>query len=231
MAKKPGLGERECPKCKETIKADALICKHCRTEFTPDEVAQAKQAAKSDSRMAGIGCLLLVLLLGFCSYTLSGDGTQKSDIPEKPAPTAKADVIAFYKAMMDSISGCDAAGKSMARAGSANDAVGVYQAASLMESACLGTPSAIRAIDVPPSVGKDAHSKLTETKKVCENAYLAKWSSAGKMKDALDGGGIAKLAALKEETQMAQAGTLACAAGLVGEAMTLGASDKDLGGD
>lgn len=84
MAKKPGLGERSCPKCKETIKADALICKHCRTEFSAAEVAAAK---KEHRQVIGVAVLGLVLLLGFCSY-INGDETPADNASTSAAVTA-----------------------------------------------------------------------------------------------------------------------------------------------
>lgn len=72
MGKRPGLGERACPKCKETIKADASICKHCRTEFSAEEMAQAKKDAQYNNKITGVGCLIVILLLGYCTYK-SGD--------------------------------------------------------------------------------------------------------------------------------------------------------------
>jgi hypothetical protein len=98
-----------------------------------------------------------------------------------------------------------------------------------MEGACLGTPSDIRAVKVPASVGKESHKKLTETREVCENAYVQKWSAAGNMKKALDSENkVSAMAELKDSTNLIQAGTMVCAAGLVGEMMTLGVPDSDL---
>jgi hypothetical protein len=225
MAKKPGLGERACPKCKETIKVDAVICKHCRTEFSDDEVAAAKKESSSDTKAAAIGCLVLTLALGFCSYVVSDDAEEVAD---KPQISAKADAIAFYKGMMAAMSECDSASKRVSDAAKSNDVIALFQAANTMELKCLGAPSDIRAVKVPTSVGKEAYGKLSETRDVCENTYLAKWSAAGKMKEALDKGGLANVAALKQDMEMAQAGTIGCAAGLIGQVTGLGAKSSDL---
>ena len=77
MAKTPKLGERLCPQCKEIIQADALICKHCGTKFTDEEVAAAKSKAAKGKRNLGFGCLGLVLALGFCTYVVGGDDPAK----------------------------------------------------------------------------------------------------------------------------------------------------------
>ena len=36
-------GEKECPRCAETIKAGAFVCKHCGHEFSAAEVASSKE--------------------------------------------------------------------------------------------------------------------------------------------------------------------------------------------
>jgi hypothetical protein len=229
-------GERACPRCKETIKADATICKHCKTEFSAAEIEAAKAEQRKATKYGAIGCLGLVFLLGLCTYAVSDktpspakSGNQAAS--DKPGPTAKADAITFYRSVMAAISPCDAAGQTVATAGKAGDLVGIYRAASAMESACLSVPGDIRAIDVPESVGAEARTKLTQTREVCENAYVQRWSAAGKMKEVLDeNGAIGRQAELKDTMELVQAGTLACATGLVGQVMSLGATQADLAG-
>lgn len=229
VAKKPGLGERACPKCKETIKVDAAICKHCHSEFSPEEIAAAKMEARKSTRFTAFGCLGLVLFVGFCGMVLD-NGSSPASIPEQPGASAKHDVTGFYRKVMDTIRPCDNAGARVADAGKAGDVIALYQAADAMEATCLSTSSNIAAIDVPSSIGREAHAKLTDTRKACENAYLQRWVSAGTMKKALDErGSVGRLAELKDAAQAVQAGTMICAAGLVGEALALGATEADLG--
>lgn len=228
MAKAPKAGERICPKCKEAIKVDASICKHCGTVFSEEEVAVAKAAAKKTTRQAGIGCLVLVLFLGCCSYVM-GKGEPEAAIPDKPTASAKADAAKFYHGVMAAIRPCDAASAGVADAGKSGDLVSLYSAADAMETACLGTSSDIREVKVPSSVGQESHKKLTETREVCENAYVQKWSGAKKMKEALDSDGkISAMAELKESANLIQAGTMVCAAGLVGEVMNLGVTESEM---
>lgn len=90
MAKKPKLGERRCPRCKEVIRADAEICKHCHTTFTPEEVATAKLAARNEWIGTGGGCLTLLalLLVGSCVWTALSD-TPSKDAETKATETAQ----------------------------------------------------------------------------------------------------------------------------------------------
>ncbi|WP_160172149.1 zinc ribbon domain-containing protein [Novosphingobium lindaniclasticum] len=231
MAKGTKLGQRICPKCKETIKVDASLCKHCGTEFTPEEISLAKADAKKGAKYGGIGCLLLVLALGTCTY-IAGKGEPAPEVPDRPTASAKADAIAFYRGIMQVIGPCDRAGAGVAEASKAGDLVNLFSAANEMETACLKTPSGIREVKVPVSVGKASFDKLTKTREVCENAYVQKWSAAKKMKAALDSDGkISALAELKEAASLVQTGTIVCATGLVGEIMALGAKSEDLDAD
>lgn len=228
MAKGTKFGERICPKCRESIKVDASICKHCGTEFSAEELATAKAEAKKNAKYGGIGCLVLVLALGTCTYMV-GKGEPAPEVPDKPTATAKADGIAFYRGVMKAIGSCDTAGAGVADASKAGDLVTLFSAADAMETACLKAPSNIRDVKVPASVGKKAFAELTKTREICENVYLQKWSAATKMKAALDSDGkVSALAELKEAANLVQTGTIVCATGLVGEVMGLGAKSEEL---
>lgn len=120
----------------------------------------------------------------------------------------------------------------MADAGKSGDPVELYSAANKMEAACTSTASDIRNLNVPVSIGKASFDKLTETREVCENAYVQKWSAARKMKAALDSENkISAMAELKDTASLVQAGTMVCALGLVGEVTKLGVDKKDLDGE
>lgn len=84
MARAPGLGERKCPKCKEAIKADAEVCKHCGATFSSDEIAAATKVAKRQRRRLGCGCLgLIILIVGIVIALASA--------PDEAIPDAVAD--------------------------------------------------------------------------------------------------------------------------------------------
>jgi hypothetical protein len=222
--------EKKCPQCAETIKKAAKVCKHCGHQFSDAEIAA--QAAK-DKKHGMIGCgaaLVLLLLVGTCTAMVGGETAPA--VPEAPAATAKADAVAFYHKAIETVGICDRAGAAVAASAALNDLVSVYQAADRMESACLSTPSDVRALVIPTTVGAKAHKSFSEALKICDNAYVTKWSSARALKEALDSNNSIKAAAeLKDATQSVAAQTMACAGGLITGAMEVGATPKDLGID
>lgn len=161
---------------------------------------------------------------------MSGNKSPAVSIPETPGATAKVDAIAFYKAVTGAVRTCDTAGSGLADAGKSGDLVSLYQAADAMESACLSTSSDIQKIDIPSSVGTKAYDEFSKARDACENAYLARWSAAGKMKEALnDAGSVSRQAELRTVSQASQAGVLLCVAGLVGTTSSLGVTAEELG--
>lgn len=226
MAKGPKNGERLCPQCKEIIKVDAVICKHCRAEFSQEDVAAAVSADKKKTQYTAMGCLGLLLLMGSCVAILGKE--DKVEVAEKPAATAKVDAIAFFHSITGAMAECDAAGIHVAEVGKGMDPVAMYQAASGMESACTGTSRDVDAIEVPTSVGKDAYAALRKGREACSNAALMRWSGAMAMKEALDGGSVGKLAALQDRADAMSSGTMLCALGLVQGTASVGVTSKDL---
>lgn len=93
MAKAPGLGERKCPQCKEVIKADAAICKHCHMQFTPDEVATATAVAAKRRKWTLIGCLSPVLLIGSCVAIITATHEEPTSV--KASSPDVADVHSY----------------------------------------------------------------------------------------------------------------------------------------
>ncbi|NBC35530.1 hypothetical protein GTZ99_03055 [Novosphingobium sp. FSY-8] len=68
MPKKPEWNETPCPWCKEPIAIAAVRCPHCQQTFTDAEIVKRK----SDHRTAfGLGCLLLLLIIGALSWCTS----------------------------------------------------------------------------------------------------------------------------------------------------------------
>ncbi|WP_156313578.1 hypothetical protein [Erythrobacter sp. SG61-1L] len=161
-----------------------------------------------------------MLLLAAC-------GSGAPEIPQEPTATAKDDAVSFVKRFQAVVAPCDAAGKVVS---SVNDMVSMYRAADHMEAACLEVPGKIRELEVPVSLGKDAHAQFTKAVEDCDNAYLARWSAARAMKEAVEhSDSIAAQADLADATEGLQAAILICGAGLAGGAMSVGASEADLG--
>lgn len=213
-----------CPACKEPVANSATKCPHCRTEFSPEQLAEMKGGRKASL----IGCG--VLALGFVIAVATCSGEEAADVPEKPTATAKADATDFFKRVMTVVRPCDNASNRLGEAATSGDAIAAYQAADAMSNACLTTSSEIKSIDLPTTVGSEAYQSLTDARTVCENAYANRWNSSEKMKEALDNAGsISKLAALKEAMESAQSGIVVCVASLMSTPMTLGATAAELG--
>lgn len=72
--------EKRCPKCAETIKKAALVCKHCGATF--DAKAVAAQSA-ADTKNGAFGCLAIIVLIAVvatCSMSSDGsDGSKPTD--------------------------------------------------------------------------------------------------------------------------------------------------------
>lgn len=197
--------------------------------------AYAVPTPKDDKKAMTVGCIGLVvaiLLLATCIGGSDKAGEKAPNGGDGPAPAAdaKADAIATYKAVISATSSCDAASSSMASVLQGGDLVAAYRAAERAESACLGTGSEIRDIDVPESVTGEHRSSLKNALEACDTAYVMKWSGARKLKDIIDGDGSpSALADLQETTETMQQGQLLCVGGLVSVATALGATEADLG--
>lgn len=93
--------ERKCPRCAETIKLDAKVCRHCGHTLTADEIAAGKAVARKQLMQGGIGCLILLVLLmlalSMCSpedlenETTSANDAAVSEATVRPEPKADSD--------------------------------------------------------------------------------------------------------------------------------------------
>ena len=59
---------RECPYCKEKIKLDAVVCKHCRSKVEPEEIVLTPQtyfASKHDNSQSdkNVGYIVIALII------------------------------------------------------------------------------------------------------------------------------------------------------------------------
>lgn len=81
--------EKKCPKCAETIKLDALVCKHCGYEFSGQEMQAIEDKKRRDKKNGTIGCsilgLLLLLGIGMCSVNSSETPEEKQQREAKAA--------------------------------------------------------------------------------------------------------------------------------------------------
>lgn len=86
--------EKVCPKCVETVKAAAVVCKHCGHTFGVDRAAPPVAPARNTSIGAkiGIGCLVLLaipIVLGVIGKSVGNNAGSKS-APDATAPKAAA---------------------------------------------------------------------------------------------------------------------------------------------
>ena len=222
LPKKPKWNEVACPKCKLPIAVDASKCPHCQTEFSESEM---KERFKSNRQATALGCVSLIVLalaIAWCSAPAS--------VPDKPTETAKADAIEIFRKVIDVGDPCDRAASAMASALATGNSVDSYRAADDAESACLPVFTNLSAIDVPSSLGKEAHETMKKTLAACENAYVARWSAAGTIKKALDGDNRpSTVVELERSAADASNGSTMCGMGLAAVAMSLGATQADLG--
>lgn len=248
MAKKPGLGERACPKCKETIKVDAAICKHCRTEFSAEEIAAAKAGASKNKKAVGFGCLGIFVILVLIGAIADGDQGGKpvaeasetadgtSDVPEQgsAAPAVKAAAVEFYKSIFSNLAACDAAAKVTAEvpdrisAGSATMYDG-YSAATAQVNACRESWSKVDKMEVPDALDGQAEEAAEKAKDTCANMAIAKQMGAETAQEIFDGDmKPSKLQEFKEQASTAQAGVIACAAATMDVALKAAVDLNDL---
>ncbi len=72
-----GEDEKTCPKCAETVKAAAEICKHCGYNFRAGTVADNPSPAPKAGMSKGKGCLIalgVLVGLGVVASLAGGDG-------------------------------------------------------------------------------------------------------------------------------------------------------------
>ncbi len=177
--------------------------------------------AQGDAKSVAIGCgvitLGLVLVLAFCS------STSEPSVPEKPGETAKQDAVAFYKGVIAAGQACDSQFAIAGKALGEGDPVAAYRKVQLAEDRCLGVGSDIKAIEVPVSVGKEQHAKLSEARESCSTVYINKWAALDDIGEILDGdGGVAKMAGVQDSLEQIQSGTIGCVAGMMGPLVALG---------
>lgn len=98
--------EKVCPRCAETVKAAALVCRHCGHEFVQDEAVVTPDATPDATSIAAIGpafvkstlkgCgLIVVIILALGVFGLLPDGPDAStDASATPAMAVTAKTLA-----------------------------------------------------------------------------------------------------------------------------------------
>lgn len=249
MPKKPKHNEVACPKCKEPIAVTAEICPHCRTPFTPEEVAQRVKNHKK-SMFAGCGCLVLVVAL-FAAFasgdekggsgssaspnsTTAGSTVEEDPKPGSATPEVKAAAVQFYSDMIGSLSACDAAGKETARiAGRLQDGGATiydgYSVSKAQEDACQRSWSAANDVKIPAGLPDGAKEAAEKAKETCANSALMKQVAAKAFEEVFDGDmRPSKISEAKEAADAAQSATLACASATFSTVLKAGVDVKDL---
>lgn len=93
------LDEKQCPRCAETIKKAAHLCKHCGYRFSEEEMAATRKAEGLDQNWKA-GCALVVIglvaALAFCSPDKDTSTTGTSDeasAPDDPLADESAQML------------------------------------------------------------------------------------------------------------------------------------------
>lgn len=84
------LGKKVCPRCAETVKAEATACRHCGYEFTEEEMAAQRTTQAKLQRRGNIGAVVLLVLaagVGTCVY----NGSNQPLTPEEQAANSEKD--------------------------------------------------------------------------------------------------------------------------------------------
>jgi hypothetical protein len=64
------MADRTCPYCKERVKREAIVCKHCGRDLP----VYSRQQAQADRTTNSIGCLILIVVvfvIGIAGYGIS----------------------------------------------------------------------------------------------------------------------------------------------------------------
>lgn len=86
------LDEMFCPQCASAVPMVAKVCRHCRYEFTPDDLERAKENHSRAGQLTFLGCLGAVLIIGSCVAIMN----RPKNIDEITAPLAFSEPAAPY---------------------------------------------------------------------------------------------------------------------------------------
>ncbi|MDF2602960.1 zinc ribbon domain-containing protein [Sphingomonas sp.] len=201
--------EKACPRCAEHVKLDALVCKHCGYEFSPEEMAAAKDAKQAEQRKSLFGCLgcggLIAIVAVIAAVSGSGDGSSSST--EDP----KAAFVNLYKEVISAAAPCDRAFEELKASAETGKIVAVYAAAKAGSESCRGAAMTINEKSAPAGLAIEARTKTDEALTFCRNAYLSRQSAFENMMKIADGEGRTSVQAeLAEDAKRGEAGVLMC---------------------
>ena len=87
-------GEKKCPQCAETVKKDAVVCRHCRYQFTAEDFHSVRAGEKKNNQQA-FGCVGLIVVVLILARCVGGD--EKKSEPDA-SPTSAAQPLSFAQA-------------------------------------------------------------------------------------------------------------------------------------
>lgn len=85
-------GEIDCPQCKKPMRAEALKCPYCLTEFTTIEAGERKRQNDNDNRNVLQGCFIFIVIavvIFLITRSCSGDEKAKPVNESKTATVVK----------------------------------------------------------------------------------------------------------------------------------------------
>lgn len=230
MPKKAKHDEIACPECKEPVSWNARRCPHCQAVYS-QEVIDSREKEHKNSNKIAIGCLGVVVLfvLGMCAMP-SSDDNEAAEASPNAAVTAtsseatpiqlKAAVQEFNDAIMSASRPCDNAGEALANAsdGLTKGSTSMYDAYTLaagVENSCRESWERVTRVTIPAVFEGEALTAAKEAHEMCGNAMVAKQMGGEAMKEVFDGDlKPSSVETARQKVDTAQAGLLACVAGI-----------------
>jgi hypothetical protein len=156
----------------------------------------------------------------------------KTDAAQEGSAQAKVDLLELWKRVKSASGPCDRANSQVAEAlsglGKSHSVYDAYGLADKAHDACRQAWSDLDKLKVPASIGGEQAESLKKSLEFCANAYLLRQMSLDKMKTVLNGDmRPSALQDYKGDAEAAQAGVLACVAGMMGAGAKVGLDMKE----
>lgn len=223
----------KCEYCKKNINAAATRCPHCQGAFSAEQMAERKKNMKQ----AGIGCVVLLVLLGLigmCSGGANDEGEPTASASASSSsygiaePNRKVDPNAlrndtrtFITGIAQSMKPCERATKvvgeiSIKIAQGTGNIYDGYEAAKDAVDWCETSYTTVDKVAVPVSFGAQQVDGAKATTNTCVEAVFQKRQAAALAMEVFDGDmSPSKLSEMKSKSQQAQEATLGCAAAVL----------------